>query len=335
MAPTLTDVATAIINITTNPHRDRFKPSQITDYLMKNGFSHCVRNNLSAQVTNKLKDIEYTHNKIIIRDPHAQQTRNVPWIIMERERLKELCDPETIQEHIDEIEDIEAPTDIDVLYQSIHKLEQRIETLEMNASNTQNGETVTKGLMELIINDRSEFEKHFCREHVIERLDDIPVWVYHEVLQAFFKIIKFKAASSPTLYTTHSEEMPLLKLGKLSGNQNKKMLSPSFGLTSHTQVKGESLKSGIYIWLSKQAYEQSIFELVDIMLDRCSWRGSDAYVLTTMPLATQMDHGWFIRTLGGDDNATWVLQQLKQFSITPPVDPNEFVPTPLYLNSDQ
>ena len=33
---------------------------------------------------------------------------------MERERLKELCNPEIIQEHIDEIEDIEAPTDIDV-----------------------------------------------------------------------------------------------------------------------------------------------------------------------------------------------------------------------------
>ena len=55
MTPTLTDVATAIINITTNPNRDRFKPSQITGYLMKNGFSNLERRCVNAPVSNKLK----------------------------------------------------------------------------------------------------------------------------------------------------------------------------------------------------------------------------------------------------------------------------------------
>ena len=178
------------------------------------------------------------------------------------------------------------------LYQSIHKLEQRIETLEMNVSNTQNWEAVDKSTMERIINDRSEFEKHFCPAHVLERLDDIPVWVYHETVHNLFKIIDFESANSPMYYTEHPDEMPLLIFGKLAANGD--MRQPRFGITSDTQFTGPKLQSGLYIWISETAYENLGGTFFSQSCHTRAWRGRHV-MLPELPLAIQQNSGWFLR----------------------------------------
>jgi hypothetical protein len=300
------------MNITTNPQRDRFNSSQVTDYLIENEFSKHDRRKLSAPVSNILTELEEGYDKIIIRDPKTVKKRYIPRIIMDRDRLRELCDPEAIPVDVDRIE---APSDNEFLLESIHKLEQRLATLEANVSNTQHGVEDTKCTMELIINDRSKFEKHFCPEHVLERLDDIPVWAYHEIVQGLFKIIGFKAANAQKNFTTYPNEMPLLTFGLLAKDGS--IRQPRFGITCHTQVTGPRLAPVLYIWISKKAYKilggASFFQNCHTRV----WRGEHV-ILPELPLAIQQHNGWFLRNFTEDDKATKILRELAKFSKTDP-----------------
>ena len=320
MSPQLSDVATAILSITAEQLQDRFKPSQVTDYLMQNGFSHIERRYLSAPVSNKLKELEIQYNGVVIRDSEYTGTKNIPRIIKNRVRLHQLCGSEATQSNIDHNKVFPDP----------NGLEQAAATTELNDSTSEKAREHIKAPMDVIIREHPEFKKNFYLQHVISRLGDIPFLVYHHVVQACFEIINFEAASSPAVYTKHPHEMPLLKMGKLSDGRS--MLEPSFGLTSHTQVINRSLEGGIYIWLSKRAFDQSGMGLSELIRDHCSWRG-DGYVLPDVPLASQKYTGWFVRTLSEDDRAAKILQVLKIFSITPVEKVENCTLTPLELNA--
>ena len=121
----------------------------------------------------------------------------------------------------------------------------------------------------------------------------------------------------------------LLNNGSISGAR--------FGITSHTQVSELELKNGLYIWLSKTAFEElHNFNFLEIS-DFRSWRGQH-FILPSIPLAVKIDNGWFLRNLSDADVATKTLQELTQFSITEPEVLDHLgiqnPATPLILNSE-
>jgi len=346
----LDDIVTAILNVTENPCRKKFKPGEISKYLKNNGFNDLDIRYISAHVSNKLNYIRDNHNNIIGICPHNKQARNRLHVIKGRKSLEGLRDlnsatgpavqPSTrsgaspvhssrpiLREPEDNnrnsypnssknrTDDNSSVSVNNIFYSNLLEIKDRLANLESLLSKTQPKNESNSSKMISIIESYDCFKEHFCPDYIKERLGDIPLCVYHQVVKDFFDIVKFKSANSQRLYTQYPDEMPLLTLGKLTGDG--KMIDKRFGITCYTQAQKLKLDPGLYIFINENTYEELILECSNEIDNKETWRGNH-FILPKIPLAILKDNGWFLRKLRESDKATKLLEKLAKFSKTDP-----------------
>jgi len=151
MPPQLKDVANGIINITSNPSKNQFTPSEVSDYLQEKKFSSLGRATISANVSNNLKSLcDY---ELIRRDPDNKQKRNRPCVIIDREGLRKQAKEDVVQ---DDISNTLPLFDTNSLVLRLEKTEERLAALEKNIFNNSLVKN-TKGEMSSIIRLTTEF----------------------------------------------------------------------------------------------------------------------------------------------------------------------------------